>query len=355
MIEDKRAVAIAGCSLPPILPVADIESIVGGVRSWSRLRGKRILLTGATGYIGKWLLSSLLEANRRLRLDIGVVAVSRRPEAFLKHHPWFADAPELGWIDGDVRSLDVGDARFDYVVHGATQVIDQGPPLETFDIIVAGTRRVLDVAVAAGASDILLLSSGAVYGRQPPDLLLMPEEFGGAPDLTTPAAAYGEGKRVGEWLAALYANDGRIHAKSARIYAQVGPQIPLDKHFAIANFIGDALAHRPIKIRGDGSTQRSYMYGTDLAVWLWTILLDGRSGAAYNVGSEEGIALVDLADRVRTLIGSPAGVSVRGVPIPRECIDRYVPSTKRARGELGLRLMVGLDEAIRRTADWHRS
>lgn len=339
---------------PPLLPACEIDSIIAGVRTWERLRDARVLLTGATGFIGKWLLASLLEANRQLGLNVTMVALSRDPAGFLRRFPILAEAPELDWVSGDVRSFNIAGARFDYVVHGATEVIDQGPPLDTFDTIVAGTRRVLDLAVAAGVGDVLLLSSGAVYGRQPFDLPLIPEDFPGAPDISQPGAAYGEGKRVGDWLGALYSGQGLIRAKSARVYAQVGPHMPLDKQFAIANFIGDALAGRPIEIRGDGSTVRSYMYGVDLAVWLWTILLEGQAGAAYNVGSEEGIALGDLARRVNALVGSDAGVAIRGAPVPRNHMDRYVPSTRRAREDLALDLTVGLDDAILGTVRWHQ-
>lgn len=331
----------------------DLDRMVQGVRAWERLRGARLFMTGASGFIGKWLLASLLEANRRLALDITVTGLSRDPAAFLRRQPGLADAPELDWVSGDVRTVDLAGARFDFVVHGATEVIDQGGPLDTFDTIVSGTRRVLDLAVAAGANDVLLLSSGAVYGRQPPTLALMPEDHGGAPDITTPGAAYGEGKRVADWLGALYSGEGRINVKSARIYAQVGPHMPLDRHFAIANFIGDALAGRPVLIRGDGSTIRSYMYAADLAVWLWTILLQGAPGAAYNVGSEDAVGLGDLARRINLLLGSDAGVEILGAPVPPERIDRYVPDTRRARDELGLSLDIGLDDAIARTAQWH--
>ena len=208
----------------------------------------------------------------------------------------------------------------------------------------------LDFAVAAGAGDVLLLSSGAVYGRQPADLARTPEDHAGAPDPLDPRSAYGAGKRVSDWLGAAYSADGRLSAKSARIYAQVGPHLPLDKQFALPNFIGDALAGRPVRVRGDGRTVRSYLYAADLALWLWTILLEGRTGAAYNVGSDEPVALGARAARVAELLGPAAGVETGGAPAP---IDRYVPDTRLARGELGLRAEIGLDDAILRTARWH--
>lgn len=346
-------VAAGDAAGPTPLPAADLDHILRGVGSWERLRGTRIFMTGATGFIGTWLLGSLIEADRRFGLGVSAVALSRDPAALLRRTPALARVPGLSWIAGDVRDFAAPEGRFDYVIHGATDVVAQGPPLDMFDTIVGGTRRVLDFAVRAGAADVLLMSSGAVYGPQPVDLARMPEGFAGAPDPLGPNFAYGEGKRVSDWLAALYSTEGRLRAKSARIYAQVGPHIPLDKHFALPNFIGDALARRPIAIRGDGSTVRSYMHAADLAVWLWTILSDGRPGAAYNVGSDEAIALGDLARRVAGLLGSAAGVRILGAPVAAERIDRYVPDTRLARDELGLAMRIGLDEAIARTARWH--
>lgn len=337
----------------PMLPRADLDHCIAGVRAWDRLRGSRIFFTGATGFIGKWLLATLLEADRRLELGVSIVALSRDPGAFLRAAPAFAGADAVSWVTGDVRSFSLPRSRFGFVVHGATEVIDPGAPLEVFDTIVTGTRRVLDLAVRAGAHDVLLLGSGAVYGRQPAELERMTEGFTGAPDMLNPASAYGEGKRVADWLGALHSDGGKLGVKSARIFAQVGPYLPLDKQFALPNFIGDALAGRPIGVRGDGSTVRSYLYAADLAVWLWTILLEGRAGAAYNVGSDEPVALADLSARVARLLGSTQGVEIRGAPVPPTAIDRYVPDTGLARAELGLRARIGLDEAILRTARWH--
>lgn len=336
----------------PMLPRADLDHCIAGVRAWDRLRGRRIFLTGATGFVGKWLLATLLEADRRLGLGISIVALSRDPAAFLRATPAFAEADALTWVAGDVRSFALPRSRFDFVVHGATEVIDAGAPLDLFDTIVTGTRRVLDFAVAAGARDVLLLSSGAVYGRQPVDLERVSEGFHGAPDVLSPASAYGEGKRVADWLGALYSAERGLAVKSARIYAQVGPYLPLDKQFALPNFISDALAGRPIRVRGDGSTIRSYLYAADLAVWLWTILLEGRAGAAYNVGADEPVALGPLAARVARLLGSTQGVEVSGAAVPPAAVDRYVPDTGLAQRELGLRAAIGLDEAILRTARW---
>jgi dTDP-glucose 4,6-dehydratase len=338
-----------------MLPAVDLNHCFDGVgRHWDRLRGKRIFVTGGTGVIGKWLLETLLHADRRLALGASAVVLSRNPEKFAQVAPHLAYSDRLLLMKGDVRSFAFPEGNFDYVIHAATDVVAPAGSLDVFDTCVAGTRRVLDFAALAGARDVLLLSSGAVYGRQPPDVGKMPESFGGGPEILNPKSAYGEGKRVSEWLGATYTAGGQLSAKAARVYALVGPYVPLDKHFAIGNFIGDGLANRPIRVLGDGTTVRSYLHTADVAVWLWTILLAGRAGAAYNVGSDAAIALGDLAHRVAALLAPDQKVEILGRAPPGSIPERYVPDTSLARRELGLEARIGLDEAILRTASWYR-
>jgi dTDP-glucose 4,6-dehydratase len=127
----------------------------------------------------------------------------------------------------------------------------------------------------------------------------------------------------------------------------------LDNHFAVGNFIRDALLGGPIRVAGDGTPYRSYLYAADLAIWLWWILLRGESCRPYNVGSEESISIGDLARTVAGLCQPEASVLVAQEAVPGRPVERYVPSTQRARGELGFQERVGLRDAIERTMAWN--
>lgn len=138
----------------------------------------------------------------------------------------------------------------------------------------------------------------------------------------------------------------------ARPFAFVGPCLPLDRQFAIGNFLRDALQGGPIVIRSDGTPLRSYMYAADLVVWLWTILARGTVARPYNVGSEVAYSLRQVGELIARSGPRTIDIEVGATPQPGPP-PRYVPSTARARGELGLREAVGLDEAVKRTLAWH--
>ncbi|MDQ6828511.1 MAG: NAD-dependent epimerase/dehydratase family protein, partial [Gemmatimonadota bacterium] len=194
-----------------------------------------------------------------------------------------------------------------------------------------------------------------VYGRQPTTVSHVTEDAGGAPSVGDPASAYAEGKRAAELLGTIFGAAHNLPVKIARCFAFVGPGLPLDAHFAIGNLMGDALAGRHLSMRGDGTPRRSYMYGADLAVWLWTILLRGNARRAYNVGAEDDAALSDVAATVGRVAGDVRPVSLGATADRARDADRYVPSTVRAREELGLRVEIKLEDAIRRTLAWHRA
>lgn len=319
-----------------------------GPSSWEALTGRRIFVTGGTGFVGKWLLATLLDANAAFGLDCRVTVLSRDPAAF--QHDWPAMAGSVDWMTGDVRKLRAGPDRFDVIVHAATDVVAHAPPDEVFSTCVDGTRQVLGFARDCGASDLLLVSSGAVYGPLPPGMTHVPESHAGGPDPLLPGSAYGEGKRASEWLATNTPTGPR--AKVARVFALIGPHLPLDKHFAIGNFLRAALANEEIVIQGDGTPHRSYLYAADMAAWLWAVLLRGRPSRAYNVGSDESLSIADLARRVCRVLDREPRLSVLQAAQPSAAPSRYVPDVSRARAELGLPPPLPLEEAIARTARW---
>jgi dTDP-glucose 4,6-dehydratase len=140
-----------------------------------------------------------------------------------------------------------------------------------------------------------------------------------------------------------------MECKIARCFAFVGPHLPLDAHFAIGNFIRDALAGGPVRISGDGTPMRSYLYAADLAVWLWTILFRGARNRAYNVGSPEDLSIKEVAERVASALNLDVEIQIAQPVKDSSRTSRYVPNTERVTKELGLIPHIELLNAIQRT------
>jgi dTDP-glucose 4,6-dehydratase len=339
------------------LPTDDLDHILSETKTlWEEMRNKRIFITGGTGFFGCWLLESFSYINRQLNLNASATILTRDPAAFAMKCPHLAADPALAFLAGDVRSFSFPEGDFPYILHAATEASAKQAaekPLDMLTTIIDGTARVLDFARTHATRKLLLTSSGAVYGKQPASLTHVPEDYLGGPDPLDPASVYAEGKRISEQMCALQSMHSSIEIKIARCFAFVGPHLPLDTHFAIGNFIGDVLAGRPIRINGDGTPMRSYLYASDLAIWLWTMLFQSPHLTAVNVGSAHDLSILELARTVVQNLDASIDIHVAKEGIPGAGIARYVPSVDRARHLLGLTETVNLQEAIRRTAAWY--
>jgi len=318
-----------------------------------------LLLTGGTGFFGKSILQSILAGTFPVaRLTV----LSREPNVFLAANPHFKRITNLHFLQGDIRTFSFPNEKFDTIIHAATPasaLLEQQNPDEMRSIIVDGTRHVLDFAKQCECNRLLLTSSGAVYGVQPPEVSHISESFP-----CNPVTAYGKGKLLAEKEATELGTRYGFDTLIARCFAFVGPYLPLDLHFAIGNFIRDCLRCRPIIINGDGTPLRSYLSADDLVAWLLTILQKGQHAHPYNVGSDISISIRDLAHVVRQCAGTSNEIIIQK-PSPHSCgschsdaeisPSRYIPSIERARNELALTPTVSLTDAIQRTLAWHKS
>jgi UDP-glucuronate decarboxylase len=314
---------------------------------------KKLLLTGGTGFFGKALIRYHLSACGPTFSQIAVL--SRQPEQFLSAYPEFSGHPSITFLKGDIQQKDSlpRDQSFTHVLHAATDSTNGSSltPLQRYDQIVDGTRNILDLAVATGAMRFLLTSSGAIYGPQPADIPAIAEDWSGSPPLAEPSTAYGQAKRAAEHLCALVREQHGLETVVARCFAFVGPDLPLNVHFAIGNFIRDALTADAITVSGDGTPLRTFLDQRDLAHWLFTLLEHGRPGEAYNVGSDEVISTGALAYLVRDILAPDKPVQILGQPASGAVRNRYVPNIRKAQHQLGLSVTVLLAEAILRTGE----
>lgn len=334
------------------LPSEDLERILLDVgKLFDRLKNQRLFITGGTGIIGKWLLQSIIYADRRLGLNVDISVLTRDPEKF-RRGGLCSDRVHV--IGGDVRSFKLPvTEKFDYVIHGATDVVNAGNHADVLQTCTLGTANLLSEAQKHGVQRTLLISSGAVYGKTPPELSEIPETYIGSIDFRSPGSAYAEGKRCAELMCVLASQSGEMQVPVARCFAMIGPYVPLDKHFAIGNFIGAALRSEPIIIEGDGTPERSYLYMSDVIARLLILLLDGKSDA-YNVGGRDPISIKDLALKVGTVVNAECSIEVKGKALHGAHANRYIPSVKYFDSTWSLPESVSIEEAIRKTAQWYR-
>lgn len=317
---------------------------------------KKLLLTGGTGFFGRALLRYLITNRHDNRFAI--VVLSREPERFQTAYPELSECPWLTYHKGDIQnreSLPWGES-FTHVLHAATDST-LGPslsPLQRFQQIVEGTTNILDVAVATSARRFLLTSSGGIYGPQPSDLAAIPEDWPGSPSTNDPGAAYSHAKRAAEHLCALYREAHGLETVIARCFAFVGRDLPLNAHFAIGNFIQDALNAEQITVAGDGKPLRTFLDQSDLAHWLWTLMIRGVDGESYNVGSDRVISIAETANLVRSLISPHKQVRILDSSYPAASRHRYVPRIEKIYTLHGLKPCVSLEQAIITTAEAHQ-
>ena len=339
----------------PIVQV-DIECIFKIVgNDLTRLQGKRVLITGGTGFIGTWLLETLSWLNKNSNQPCRVYVPTRNPEAFARKAPHLAANSEIVLLPGDIANFKYPDDECNFIIHAAAPAEPRAlihDSLGVAETIVRGTRRVLELATQKNIEGFLFVSSGAVYGVQPPDLERIPEDYLGAPDVTNIRSAYGEAKRYAEMLCTLYHQRHGLPIHIARPFTFVGPYQDLNAGFAITDFMRDGLQGKPLTIHGDGTTVRSYCYAADLTAMLWKILLQSPVGRVYNVGSDESISILELANKVIAFLDTSVEVIVMSKPGIKSEPVRYVPDSNRGRSELGINIYTDINKAIQRTLLW---
>lgn len=321
----------------------------------AELKNKRILITGGTGFFGLWLLSLVHFLNGR-NAKIFVWVVSRNPENFLERFPYFRDLVWLKFLRGDVKNIKFSNHTIDYVIHAAadTSMHAHSKHSQMLENIILGTQKILAVAEKCNASKVLLISSGAIYGKQPYQVPKIKENHRLSCDVLNPVSAYAEGKRVMELLGAIFADETGISVTVARCFTFMGPGIELKGHFAFGNFIRDALLNDKIVVEGDGLPVRSYLHGSDLAIWLLTLLIKGDNKTAYNVGGNREISIKSLAEKIKHVLAPKCSIIYKKTsPTSVLGLNRYVPCTLKMK-DLGCISWTSLEQGIKDTAHFNK-
>lgn len=339
-----------------------LQQLVASDVRWREIQNASFFITGGSGLFGRWLISALLEANRRLGTNITATVLTRNPEALRSWLTPLETKQAITVLQGDVLDFEFPKREYTHIIHMATtsahETFAGEDSLSKYHMLTRGTERVMQFAAQSCAKKVLFTSSGVAYGAYPESLQRVPETYAGAPATTDAESGLGQGKRSAEFICSYYANRFSLSLSIARCFSFVGPGIPLNIHYAIGNFIRDALAGNNIVVKGNGLPMRSFLYLGDLVHWLLAILVDGKHNTVYNVGSDQAVSISELAHLVRDLLAPHASVIVQGnagYSVGNFNRNWYVPDITRAKSELDVEVWTTLEKAIQHSAELNYS
>lgn len=337
--------------------------------------GRRILIIGGAGFLGYYLIQSLLHLNatRFLPADKDPVDITVY-DNFIRGVPdWLTaleDNANLTLTRHDITNpLPEDMGHFHYIIHAASiasPTYYRKFPIETMDANVDGLRRVLNYCLQmknAGTPVLGLLnySTSEIYGDPDPDNIPTPETYRGNVSCTGPRACYDESKRYGETLCVSFAEVHGIPVKSARPFNNYGPGLKISDKRVLPDFARDVLNGRDIVMLSDGSPTRTFCYIADAIVGYYKILFRGRPGEAYNIGLDtHETSMAELADHVvalgKELYGYEGRVVRQESAEAAYLVDnpnRRCPVITKAREELGYDPKVGVEDGLRRAMVWY--
>ena len=309
-------------------------------------------ITGGSGLFGSWILSFFNWSVSRKYSDPELTILSRQEI--------LSTSTRIRYIRGDIKNFEHKDLKSTYTLHmaapSASETYKSMDELEKFCVLAKGTETLLNYARLKNEKRTLILSSGALYGgfdKTKTDNISESERL--APAYAGESQALSIGKRVAEFLTREFCDKGYVDASIARCFSFIGPGLPTDLHYAVGNFVAQAVTGQDVVVKGSGKPIRSFMHLGDMVFWIMTILLRGGQGEDYNVGSRYGLSILALANEIVSVIDSKSKVVVlnetdktSGNP-PNHF---YVPDTLKAERELGLFCQAGLRASIKNYAEY---
>ena len=308
-------------------------------------------ITGGSGLFGRWILSFFNWSERRKYSEPKLTILSRQD---------FSSSSSVKFICGDIKNFQSHDLKYTYTLHmaapSASETYRSMDELDKFHVLAKGTETLLNSARLNTEKRTLVLSSGALFGgfdETKVDKISESERH--APAYADDLQALSIGKRVAEFLTKEFCCKGYIDASIARCFSFIGPGLPTDLHYAVGNFVAQAVAGENIVIKGTGRPIRSFMHLGDMVFWVMTILFRGRNGEDYNVGSKDGISMLDLAKEIVDVLETRSEIVVLGESDKTSGNPPnyyYVPDTLKAERELGLHCRAELRASIKEYADY---
>jgi len=321
----------------------------------NKLGFKRIAVTGGTGFLGTWIAEMIAALNDRYDLKICLDLYARNTNEWEKKWPHLSSRPDIRLYSQDVRSSFQFQSDTNFVVHAAgipNNRVHASDPLRVLQTTIDGVSNALEaVSQLDNLNRFINVSSGLVSGVANRIGTLSENNYFPIPSGQL-HLVYVDAKRSAESVAAIYRSQFRMPVSTIRPFTFTGPYQSLDRPWAINSFLDDALMCRDIRIHGDGSARRSYLYGSDAAWWTLVALVNGADGAVYNVGSPEVISHIELAKLISEKISPKPAIVTNAVPTKQEQLDELYPDVTHTQSSLGVKQTCTLGQAIDKTWRW---
>jgi dTDP-glucose 4,6-dehydratase len=339
------------------IPLEDLDYIKNYESiEWEKLRDKKIFITGASGFFGIWIVNTLVYVNSSLKLNLKLILLSRDLKKLRKKLSPIKDK-FISMIEGDINDVNIIFPDCNFIIHAAASSDSINYTLhrkEMLDTLISGSLNLFEFySKKQKKIKILNISSGGFYGdlsyNQKP---IEEDENISNLNIYNESGLYSVGKIVSELYANIFSSSEHIQIINARCFAFVGPYLPLDKHFAIGNFINDVLQNKKISLSGDGSPIRSYLYMSDLVVALIILLTKGKSGESYNVGSDQPISILNLAKLINKISSNNNDVSASEVNNTSSSANYYLPNINKIKS-LGFDKFCSLELSVKKTLNFY--
>lgn len=353
---------------------SDLEYICQNLtEEFSQIAGKKLLIIGGAGFLGYYLVQSVLhwnqinDENQTIKLTVYDNYIRGIPDWLIQ----LKDRPNFILKKHDITDpLPAGIDDFHYIIHAASiasPTYYRQYPIETMDANVNGLRTLLEYCrkqqeKGKPVAGFLFYSTSEIYGDPDPANIPTPETYRGNVSCTGPRACYDESKRYGETLCVNFAQQYNLPIKIARPFNNYGPGLKITDRRVLPDFARDVLAGKDIVMLSDGSPTRTFCYIADAIVGYYKILVKGQSGEAYNIGLEEPeISMANLAQRVVEL--SEQLFAYQGQVVRQQSSDqdyltdnpnRRCPVIKKARTQLGYNPSISVDEGLKRSLIWYQ-
>lgn len=340
---------------------SDIENIVKGLKTEIKeLEGKTILITGGSGFLGKYFLLTFAYLNDEVFKDkCRVISVDN----FItgkKDSSGLEQRGDFTFIQHDVRMPLNIKSKINYIIHAAgiaSPVYYMKYPLETLEVATLGTKHLLELAKAKSVKSFLFFSSSEIYGDPDPNFIPTPETYPGNVSCTGPRSCYDESKRLGETLCMIYHRLHDLSIKTVRPFNVYGPGMRADDYRVIPRFLTSALKKEVLPVHAGGNQTRTFCYISDAIIGFLKVLLSKKGGEVYNVGnSNDEVNMITLANMVSELFVNKISIKAVEYPstYPQDDPRRRCPDLTKITKNLGYKSQIDLRDGLKRTLKWYK-